>query len=91
MPRIMITRTLLVVLASLVLTPAALAQVPPSSAERAVYVGLHKAAAAGDVAAIEREVRAGSAVDLRDGHGRGFPPRVGDVPGSRTTGPRTRG
>lgn len=67
---IMITRTLLALLASFVLLPTARAQVPPSSAERAVYTGLHKAAAAGDVAAIEREARAGSAVDLRDGHGR---------------------
>ena len=66
----MIIRTLLAVLAAAVFSHAALAQVPPSSAERAVYAGLHKAAAAGDVAAIEREVRAGSAVDLRDGHGR---------------------
>ena len=67
---IMITRTLLVLLTSFVLLPTARAQVPPSSAERAVYTGLHKAAAAGDVAAIEREARAGSAVDPRDGHGR---------------------
>lgn len=66
----MIIRAPLVVLTTLVLTHAAPAQVPPGSAEIAAYAGLHKAAAAGDVAAIEREVRAGSALDLRDRHGR---------------------
>ncbi|MFN3656254.1 MAG: ankyrin repeat domain-containing protein [Pseudolabrys sp.] len=47
--------------------PAARAQTPPSAAEIAAYTGLHAAAAKGDTAEIERLVKAGAAVDARDG------------------------
>jgi ankyrin repeat protein len=50
-------------------TPA-VAQAPPSEAEVRAYVGLHAAAAAGDVAAIERLVAAGADREARDGNGR---------------------
>lgn len=46
------------------------AQTPPSAAETAAYDGLHAAALIGDVAAIERLVAAGAAVDTRDGQRR---------------------
>ncbi|MFA6968014.1 ankyrin repeat domain-containing protein [Bosea sp. (in: a-proteobacteria)] len=46
------------------------AQTPPSAAEIAAYDGLHAAAWIGDVAAIERLVAAGAAVDTRDGQRR---------------------
>ncbi len=46
------------------------AQTPPSAADIAAYDGLHAAAWIGDVAAIERLVAAGAAVDTRDGQGR---------------------
>ncbi|MDP3320120.1 MAG: ankyrin repeat domain-containing protein [Bosea sp. (in: a-proteobacteria)] len=46
------------------------AQTPPSAAEIAAYDGLHAAAWMGDVAAIERLVAAGAAVDIRDGRSR---------------------
>ena len=49
--------------------PAA-AQMPPSAAEIAAYDGLQAAAWTGDVAAIERLVAAGAAVDTRDGQRR---------------------
>ena len=48
----------------------ALAQVPPSPAERAAYTGLFAAAQAGDAAAIRSQVAAGATVDARDGRGR---------------------
>ncbi len=67
-------RCLTAVLAlGLVLVLAALptsAQTPPSAADIAAYDGLHAAAWTGDVAAIERLVAAGAAVDTRDGQGR---------------------
>jgi len=66
----MIAHTLVILFATLVLSTAAPAQIVPSPAERVAYAGLHRAAAAGDVATIEREIRAGSAIELRDGHGR---------------------
>jgi ankyrin repeat protein len=50
-------------------TPA-VAQAPPSEAEVRAYVGLHAAAAAGDVAAIDRLVAAGADREARDGNGR---------------------
>ena len=51
--------------------PAALqAQTPPSAAELAAYSGLHKAAHAGDLAAIRDGLRAGADVHARDGAGR---------------------
>lgn len=46
------------------------AQMPPSAAEIAAYDGLHAAAWAGDVPAIERLVASGAAVDRRDGQRR---------------------
>ena len=52
------------------LATSAVAQVPPSPAERGAYAGLHAAALAGDVAAIRAAVAAGAPVDARDGRGR---------------------
>ena len=49
--------------------PAA-AQTPPGAAEIKAYQGLHAAAAKGDAAAIERLVKAGAAIDARDGNKR---------------------
>jgi len=65
-------RTVLAVLLSLIVATAlpAFAQVPPSPAELAAYRGLHAAAAKGDTAAIEREVKAGAPIDGRDGYAR---------------------
>ncbi len=48
----------------------AVAQIAPSPAELAAYTGLHAAAATGDVAAIERLLKAGALVDARDGYKR---------------------
>ncbi len=50
-------------------TTLAQAQVPPSAAEAARYKGLHAAAHAGDVAAIQR-LAPGSDLNARDGRGR---------------------
>src|SRR5512145_3545966 len=49
---------------------AALAQVAPSENEVRAYTGLHAAAAAGNVAEIERLVAAGAHREARDGNGR---------------------
>jgi uncharacterized protein len=57
--------SVLVAISSLVL-----AQVPPSAAELAAYQGLHKAAADGDVAAIETALARGADVNGRDSSGR---------------------
>ena len=54
---------------SVFVLPAA-AQVPPSADEAARYSGLHAAAHAGDVRALERLLAAGADVDARDRHGR---------------------
>lgn len=54
----------------LALTVPASAQIAPSPAEIAAYRGLHAAAAKGDAAEIERLVKAGAAVDARDGYQR---------------------
>lgn len=62
----MLALGLVVVLANL----PTLAQTPPSAAEVAAYTGLQSAAWIGDVAAIERLVAAGAAVDIRDGQRR---------------------
>jgi len=48
----------------------ALAQIPPTEPEVRAYSGLHAAAAAGNVAEIERLVAAGANRELRDGNGR---------------------
>lgn len=49
---------------------AALAQVPPSEAERSRYSGLFTAAASGDGFEIGRLAGAGASIDARDGYGR---------------------
>jgi ankyrin repeat protein len=49
---------------------AASAQTPPSTAEIAVYEGLHAAAASGDVGEIDRLVKQGAELNARDGNGR---------------------
>jgi ankyrin repeat protein len=48
----------------------ALAQIPPTEPEVRAYSGLHAAAAAGNIAEIERLVAAGANRELRDGNGR---------------------
>jgi uncharacterized protein len=48
----------------------ALAQIPPTEPELRAYTGLHAAAAAGNVAEIDRLVAAGANRELRDGNGR---------------------
>ena len=54
----------------LALVIPATAQISPSAAELQAYQGLHAAAAKGDVAEIEKLVRARAPIDARDGHGR---------------------
>ena len=54
----------------LALSAAASAQIAPSPAELSAYRGLHAAAAKGDPADIERLIKAGAAIEARDGHGR---------------------
>jgi ankyrin repeat protein len=54
----------------LALAVPASAQVAPSAAELQAYRGLHAAAARGDIAEIEKLVKAGAAIDARDGHTR---------------------
>jgi ankyrin repeat protein len=55
---------------ALLISPAALAQVPPGVAEIAAYRGLHAAAAKGDTADIEKLVKSGAALEARDEHRR---------------------
>ncbi len=50
----------------LALTLPAAAQIQPSQAELRAYLGLHAAAAKGDVAAIERLAKAGAPIEARD-------------------------
>jgi ankyrin repeat protein len=52
--------------ALLLLAPPAAAQVPPGAGELAAYAGLHRAAADGDLAALER----GGSLEARDSAGR---------------------
>ena len=54
----------------LALTAPCAAQTPPSAAELQAYRGLHAAAAKGDVGEIEKLVKAGAAIDARDGRAR---------------------
>jgi hypothetical protein len=54
----------------LVLTAPVAAQIAPIAPELQAYRGLHAAAANGDVAEIEKLVRAGAQIDARDGRGR---------------------
>jgi ankyrin repeat protein len=55
---------------SLTFAFSANAQISPSAAELQAYQGLHAAAAKGDNATIDKLVKAGAAIDARDGHGR---------------------
>ena len=57
-------------LGALLATGSALAQVPPSDAERNAYAGLFAAAARGDAVEIGKLARAGASIDARDGYGR---------------------
>ncbi len=57
-------------LAALLGTGLALAQVPPTEAERSRYSGLFAAAARGDATEVTHLARAGANVEARDGHGR---------------------
>lgn len=58
---ILASTTLMVLLcATLLFAPSAQAQTPPSPAETAVYTGLHRAAAQGDAAEIERLLAGGA-------------------------------
>lgn len=57
-------------LAFLIFASPASAQVAPGADELQAYRGLHAAAAKGDSAEIERLVKAGGALEARDGHGR---------------------
>jgi uncharacterized protein len=62
---------LLSMLSGILIAPSvAVAQIAPSTSELASYTGLHAAAANGDTASIERLVKAGSAIDVRDGRAR---------------------
>ena len=54
----------------LALTVPASAQIAPSAAELQAYQGLHAAAVKGDSATIEKLVKAGAAIDARDGQAR---------------------
>ena len=59
-----------VVLAVMLSATPATAQVAPSAAEIAAYMGLHAAAAAGDPAPVRAAAGKPAALDARDGHGR---------------------
>ncbi|MEI7806775.1 MAG: ankyrin repeat domain-containing protein [Hyphomicrobiales bacterium] len=52
------------------LASSALAQIPPSDGELRVYAGLHAAAAKGDVAEIERLIKAGEKPNVQDSKSR---------------------
>lgn len=54
------------VVVAVTLCSPTVAQVPPSAQTLAAYRGLHAAAATGDVAAIEADIRNGAAVDATD-------------------------
>jgi ankyrin repeat protein len=60
-------RARLIALALLLTIDSAAAQIAPSAQEIAAYRGLHAAAAKGDVAEIEKRVKAGEPIDVRDG------------------------
>ena len=63
-------RSMCLALAVVVLTPAALAQVPPSATEAAAYRGLLAKAHRGDVPGLEQAIAAGAPLHARDSHGR---------------------
>ena len=56
--------------ACLLAVPAAWGQVAPSSAEVARYQGLHAAAHSGNLDLLAKELKAGAALNARDGNGR---------------------
>jgi hypothetical protein len=58
------------VAAALAASPAVVAQVPPTLAERAAYQGLFAAAQQGDANAVARLIAGGADPNARDGHGR---------------------
>src|SRR5688572_5807414 len=62
-------RLLLIVIFAL-LAASASAQTPPSDSEQRSYRGLHAAAAAGDMAEIEKLARAGGKLEDKDGNSR---------------------
>jgi ankyrin repeat protein len=57
-------------LATFMLPGTVFTQVAPTASERAVYHGLLRASAEGDVTAVERLLSAGATPDVRDGRGR---------------------
>ncbi len=61
---------LLIVVSIAVVSARAIAQTPPSEHELSIYAGLHAAAAAGDVAEIERLVHEGEKPNLQDSRSR---------------------
>ena len=61
---------ILYALVSLAVPAAATAQTAPTSAEIAVYAGLHEAAAKGDVAEIEKLIAAGERPNIQDAKSR---------------------
>jgi ankyrin repeat protein len=63
-------RSLLALSLPLLFSPAGFAQIPPSTAERATYTGLHAAAVKGDVADIGKLLAAKADTNARDSHGR---------------------
>jgi uncharacterized protein len=65
-----LTFTALLTAAFLTAIPSAQAQVPPSASELAAYDGLHKAAAAGDLAALQSVIASGADLNARDAAGR---------------------
>lgn len=62
--------SIIAVLAGMVLTSPASAQVPPGPAEIAAYAGLHAAAWSGDRAELARHIAKKANLEARDGHGR---------------------
>jgi uncharacterized protein len=65
-----ITFSTLLAAALLSAMPAAHSQVPPSASEFAAYDGLHKAAASGDLAALQSAIASGADLNARDAAGR---------------------
>jgi ankyrin repeat protein len=63
-------KTFFAILIALLLGSSAHAQTPPNTAELKSYGGLHAAAAAGDVATIERLAKSGADLEARDAHRR---------------------
>ena len=68
--RVRLEFVLVLLLVGVMIHGSARAQVAPSDAEVRAYAGLHAAAAAGNVAEIERLLAAGADREARDGNGR---------------------